>query len=115
MLALLLLAQAAPAAPAPSPAQADARCIVAFGSMAGSDTEEVQRAAQLGALYFYGKLLGREPAVDLKAAMTAAATAVTANVRPELLRCGTELQRSGEALRAVGQALQNDPPAADKK
>lgn len=109
--ALLLLAQAAPAA-AVTPEQADARCIAAFATMASSGKDPVQRAAQLGALYFYGKLIGRNPQLDLQTAMTAAAKAVGGNPRPELTRCGGELEQSGRAMQAVGQAMGGGPAAA---
>lgn len=113
--ALLLLAQAAPAATV-TPEQADARCIAVFAAMASSDKEEMQRAAQLGGLYFYGKLLGRNPGLDLQATMTAAATAVKGDIRPELTRCGGELERSGRAMQAAGQAMgSGTAPAAPPK
>ena len=107
--ALLFLAQAAAPA-ATAPAQADARCLAVLGAIADSDQPELQRAAQLGALYFFGKLLGRDPAIDLKAAISEAARSVIANPRPEILRCGAELKASGEALKAVGQSLHDVPP-----
>jgi hypothetical protein len=112
---LLLLAQATPAAMV-TPEQADARCIAAFGAMGSNDKEEIRRAAQQGALYFYGKLIGRNPKVDLQAAMTAAATAVGKDFRPELTRCGGELERSGQAMQAAGQAMcGGTAPAASPK
>ena len=113
MLAVLALLAAQAAAPAPpGPERADARCLAALGALASSDKEEAQRAAQLGALYFYGKLLGRNPGIALQAALTEAATAVTPNPRAELARCGQELQRSGSALQAVGAAMRDGAPAA---
>lgn len=113
--ALLLLAQAAPAATV-TPEQADARCLAAFAAMGSSDREDLQRATQLGALYFYGKLLGRNPGVDLQTVLTGAVAAVGKDFRPELTRCGGELERSGRAMRAAGQAMGGGTaPAAPPK
>ena len=115
---LLLLAQAAPAAapvtPPVSPQVADARCVAAFGILGTDAKDDVVRAAQMGALFFYGKLLGRDPAIDLPAAMVAATGSARGNQKAELARCGAELQRSGEAMQAVGQAMSDagPPPAA---
>lgn len=111
---LALAAAQASATPTPAPLTpqaADARCVAAFGIMGSDAKEEVQRASQLGALYFYGKLVGRDPGIDLKAAMLAAATAVAPNPKPEVLRCGAELQKSGEAMQAVGASIGAAPAA----
>ena len=111
--ALLILAQAAPAAAAVplTPERADARCLAAFASLASGTDAGVQRASQLGALYFYGKLVGRNPGLDLKAAMLDASRMVALNTRSELQRCGEEMERSGQALIAVGNALGPNAPA----
>lgn len=128
---LLLLAQAAPAARTPaapipaaptpatpslatavSPQTADARCMAAF-SVLGTDakTPEILRAAQMGALFFYGKVLGRNPAINLPATMIDAMRTARATQKAELARCGAELQRSGEAMQVVGQATGEAGPA----
>ena len=100
---------AAPAAPI-SPERGDARCLAAFGLLANEPKPELQRASQMGALFFYGKLLGRNPRIDLRAAMMEAATVAGPQVKAELQRCGGELQRSGEAMQAVGAALAGTAP-----
>jgi hypothetical protein len=114
--ALFALVQAAAspaAAPVPvSPERADARCLAAFGMLATDTKADVQRASQMGALFFYGKLVGRNPRVDLKAVMLDAAQTVGPRIQGELQRCGGELQRSGEAMQAVGTALVGSAPAA---
>ena len=116
--ALFALAQAATApppiyVPTPvSPERADARCLAAFGMLASDPKPDVQRASQMGALFFYGKVLGRNPRVDLKAAMLEAAAMPAAQMQGELQRCGGELQRSGEAMQSVGTALAGSAPAA---
>jgi hypothetical protein len=116
--ALLALALSAPppqsAAPLPV-AQADARCLAAFSILANRQGTEVQRAAQLGALFFYGKLRGRDPGGDLKTLLTQAATAVGANGEAELRRCGEELRTAGEAMQTVGSAMTAPTPAPTPK
>ncbi|MDB5696625.1 MAG: hypothetical protein JWN21_2168 [Sphingomonas bacterium] len=115
---LLMLAQAtatpvpAPMAAPVSPERGDARCLAAFGLLANDPKPDVQRASQMGALFFYGKLLGRNPRIDLRAAMTEAAAIAGPQVKAELQRCGGELQRSGEAMQAVGAALAGTAPRA---
>lgn len=114
--ALLILAQAAPApVPAPittalSPEGGDARCVAAFSVMASSDQPDVQRASQLGALYFYGKLVGRRPGLDLSPVLLEAARTVALNVKGELSRCGAELGAAGTAMETAGRS--NAPPTS---
>lgn len=108
MFALLLLAQTAPAAIV-SPERADARCVAAFGAMANDDKADVQHAAQLGALYFYGKLVGRRPGLDLRPVMLDAAQAIGPIVKAELSRCGKELGAAGTAMQAAGQSIASPP------
>ena len=110
--ALLILAQAATAAP--STEQADARCVAAFGAMATSDMAETQRAAQMGALYFYGKLVGRRPGVELKHVLLDATGAVAANPKVELTRCGSELQQAGLTMQAAGEAIAKEAGATPR-
>lgn len=110
--ALLILAQAATAAP--STEQADARCVAAFGAMATSDVPDTQRAAQMGALYFYGKLVGRRPGVELKRVLLDATQAVSASPKAELTRCGSELQQAGLTMQAAGEAIAKEAGATPR-
>lgn len=108
MFIAFLLQAAAVAAPLP-PERADARCLAAFGMLVNQSDETVQRAGQLGAVYFYGKLLGRNPGIDLRTAIEAAAKAVGPNAKAELTRCGSELDRAGTTMQAVGSAMAPEP------
>ena len=112
---LTALALLAAQASTVTPEQADARCLTAMGALASSDKEEAQRAAQLAALYFYGKLLGRNPGIALQSVLTEAATAVAPDPKPVLARCGEELKQSGLALQTVGAAIRDGAAAAPKK
>lgn len=120
-LASLLLAQAAPATtPSPAPAASvqagneatDTRCLVAFAAIGSQQLTPAQaEAAKLGALYFYGRLVGRNPRIDLAAAMRGAAKPVETQLRPELTRCGGELGAAGGAMQAASRSLAT--PAAE--
>jgi hypothetical protein len=108
ILALLQAAAPAPApalAPAATPEKADARCLAAFAAMAAGGTAEQQRAAQMGGLFFAGKIVGRNPGADARGLAMAAAQEVGTGLSGELTRCGGELGR-------VGAALQGRPAAA---
>jgi hypothetical protein len=118
--ALALLAQATPAAsphPSPTPSaqpalppgtpeEQDERCLAAFAYLAGQGGDAAE-AGKTGAMFFYGKLAGRHPGIDLAGAMRTAAARIAATIRPELLRCSGELQAAGQAMTAAGGALKN--------
>jgi hypothetical protein len=100
-------ARPAPVAP-PSPTNeaSDGRCLLAFAAIGSNGTPEQQNAARLGALYFYGKLVGRNPRLDLVPLMRTSAAAVQASAQAEITRCGGELQAAGTAMQAAGQAFE---------
>lgn len=112
--AIALQAAPAPRAvppPAPIPVgptseASDGRCLIAFATIGSNGTPEQQNAARLGALYFYGKLVGRNPRLDLVSLMKSSAAAVQASAQTEITRCGGELQSAGSAMQAAGNALQ---------
>lgn len=98
--------QSAPANPLPvgTPQERDERCLAAFAYLAGQGGDAAE-AGKIGSMFFYGKLLGRDPAVDLARGMRTAAGQITATLRPELLRCSGELQAAGQAMTIAGNAL----------
>jgi hypothetical protein len=127
LLAATLLAQATPGQTRPTPTTptppapagpvgptteaSDGRCLLAFAAIGSNGTPEQQNAARLGALYFYGKLVGRNPRLDLVPLMRSSATAVQAQAQAEITRCGNELQSAGAAMQAAGTAMNGDKPA----
>lgn len=99
-------AQSAPATPLPvgTPEEQDQRCLAAFAYLAGQGGDAAE-AGKIGSMFFYGKLLGRHPAIDLARGMRAAAGQIAPLLRPELLRCSGELQAAGQAMTTAGDAL----------
>lgn len=104
-LALILAALLQTPAPAPTTEAGDARCLVAFAAIGSTGTPDQQEAARVGAMFFYGKLVGRRPALDLGAAMRTGAAEVQPQIKAEIARCGAELQAAGRAMQAAGGAL----------
>lgn len=90
----------APAATPASPEQADERCLAAFSDLASRPGTD-GAAGRYGLFFFYGRLLGRNPALDLSAALPAAARAI-GDGKAELARCGRELSAAGQGLAAIG-------------
>jgi hypothetical protein len=92
------------AAQAEEASRADVRCVVAFSALLKNPT--YKDAAGAGLFYFVGRLDGREPSLDLSAAMTREiATMQTADYASEAQRCGAELKARNEALKAAGEAV----------
>ena len=109
MLFALPLLLAAPTTAVFKPADiADGQCLVAFGLIANSKDQQVVQAGTLGSIYFYGKLVGRNPSVDVASLMRSVGPGVTKDPSPQLTRCGDELSKSGDALTAVGKTLAAD-------
>lgn len=113
---MLLIALAAIAATAQTPAaaigdeQGDLRCLATFSYVLSEKKDETtQTQLQMGALYFAGKLFGRNPGIDLTAKMKQAITSFGAQVPidAELKRCGTEMVTAGDRLMVTGNALQS--------
>lgn len=97
-----------PTAAVATPEQQDERCLAAFAYLAGREGEAGQ-AGRTGAMFFYGKLVGRDASVDLAGALRTAAGAIADRIQPELIRCSGELQAAGQAMHVVGQALAGVP------
>ncbi|RDE07253.1 hypothetical protein [Sphingomonas aracearum] len=112
LLAVLSLAVAPQAAERPVPATQgqDAVCLAAFAMLAANPA--AKEAGTMGSIYFMGKPLGRDPAVDLKAVMTRTAPTLEAKGRleTELKRCAAELKATGSYMQAVGGALKAPAP-----
>jgi hypothetical protein len=91
---------------APSTEASDARCLAVLSLIVASGDKETLQAAQTGSFIFVGKLLGRNPSIDLEAAMRTASAAMGENTRPDLVRCGAEITAIGQTMSRVGEALQ---------
>jgi hypothetical protein len=111
-LALGVFPQAAPQAipPAAATAGQDALCLAAFAMLAADP--KLKDAGTMGSIYFMGKLLGRDPAIDLKATMTRTVPQLEGKGRleTETKRCAAELQAIGSYMQQVGGALKEPTP-----
>jgi hypothetical protein len=108
--ALSLLLVAGPAAQAADdPAEADFRCFAAMSQAGGGDTVADDTRAQLasGALYFLGKLDGRDPDLDLENALAERAKTKMKpkQLRREMARCSAELKSRAQVLQEIGDSL----------
>lgn len=103
-------APAVPSVPAAAltPEQQDARCLFAYAYLGGRPGQTVE-AARIGVFFFYGKLLSRNPALDLTGVLRAAASAVGEDVSPELIRCGAEVTAAAGAMTRANGALRGAP------
>ena len=104
MLLALQLAAIPTVDAARTPEQRDKICLAAFSYLAGQP--KTLEAGKLGATFFTGKLLGRNPGADLVAALRQAMPVLSAQLQPELLRCSRELEAAGNAMVMAGAALQ---------
>ena len=69
---LLCLPFLSAAAPPPDPQTlADARCVMAMGSELGNENPQAKQLALTSMLYFLGRIDGRTPEFDMKAAWDA--------------------------------------------
>jgi len=63
----------------------------------------------MSALFFAGKIFGRDPDIDLAAAMRAETPKLDRDaIKAVLVDCGAELKGRGEQIRAAGAELKND-------
>lgn len=87
----------------------DVRCLVVSAVLLSSTKEKsIGTAATMSALYFMGRLDGRDPELDLEGQVTDAALTMTpADIKDEAMRCGKELQARGEAISAIGARMQS--------
>lgn len=108
MLSLLAAAAAAASTPAGDP---DVRCMAAYLFAVGqigddpSASAEDKAAATTMVMYFFGKVRGRLPKVDVKAQikpLVEAPAYLTSELKPDLERCGAEYEQRGKELEAFG-------------
>jgi hypothetical protein len=93
----------------------DLQCFIAI--TAGSEQMEKMApgSSQVAAMYFFGRIDGRDPNLDLEAAIRQVApTMGSADVARAAVRCGKMLTARGHTMQAVGQHLMLDPQAKQK-
>jgi hypothetical protein len=97
-------AQPKPLPPAATPEMADARCLATFSYLIAREPAEKDKA-QLGLIYFAGKLKGRNPGLNFTAILHAAGLQIAASPVGDLKRCAADLATTGNAMVAAGNTL----------
>ncbi len=112
----MILGQAAPvpapaSTPAVSPDVADERCLAAFAYLAGdpAQTSVAAQADRYGTLFFYGKLMGRNPGIDLGASLRGVANDIAAQMAAETTRCRREVEAAGHAMAEAATTARSTP------
>jgi hypothetical protein len=87
----------------------DIRCLIAAVSLIQSPNNIVRAAGASSALYFLGRLDGRDPGLDLEKIILAEAKKMdSATLRSESERCGRSISTRGRMISEMGQALQRN-------
>ena len=89
------------------PLTGDVRCFVAAMSLLqATPNNEVRNAAVSSALYYLGRLEGRDPNLDLEKIVAEESQRMTpSDIRSELERCGKALSARGSMITKIGQKM----------
>jgi hypothetical protein len=116
--AVLLVGAAAPAAAQDAENSADIRCALAAMAMVGATQDAtMKQQATMAALYYVGRLDGRNPNLDLEARLRQEmAKMAPQELAGEAQRCGQQLMVRGKALQAIGEHFKTEakPPAENR-
>jgi hypothetical protein len=105
-LALLACLHAYSASAASPDTVNDARCFFAAISLIRSGDKATQAAATSSAMYYLGRLDGREPGLDLEALILDVARRFSpSEIFSESQRCGHQLSARGQVVSAIGAKL----------
>lgn len=86
--------------------KSDLRCLIVGLKMAGDADPQKQQSGQIATFYFFGKVDGQAPGLNLVDAVAGEATGMSeADFNTEAQRCGGELQTRGQAMMSMGQEL----------
>jgi hypothetical protein len=101
---------AAAAAPAASAAVAgDARCLMTMAALSSSSDQTRARTAQVGVIYFAGRIKAQDPSYDFGSQLKTVATSLNRDtLNAEAQRCGPLLV---ETLRQLDAAQKSSPQA----
>jgi hypothetical protein len=84
----------------------DIRCFVVAISLLQSPNSALRSAGASSALYYLGRLDGREPRMDLGKRVAAEALKMSLeDIRLESQRCGKALSARGATVTAIGQVI----------
>jgi hypothetical protein len=91
------------------PSENDVRCIVAIIKSSSIIDAKAPGSSQVALLYFLGKVDGRDPNLDLEAAIRSEIPKMTTeDIGLEDIRCGKELTERGQSLVTIGEDLKRD-------
>ncbi len=100
--------------------QGDLRCLMVSMAMLSLEQPALRQAGMLSAMYYFGRLDGRTPGLDLETGLVGQIEAMSPeDIRATAGRCGNELKSRGEAMQEVGKRIQErgnalpDLPASD--
>ena len=84
----------------------DVKCFVAAVSLLQTPDNVTRAAAVSSALYYLGRLDGREPGLDLDKLLAQESQRLSPdNLRAELRRCGQTLTARSQMIKEIGQHL----------
>ena len=93
------------AAPSGDPALDDMACFLIMGAVADRAPEEIRNDGNMILMYFVGKLYGREPAFDMRAALARYNPVIDAmDQPPQIVRCLAEFGGMAASLQAAGES-----------
>ena len=86
---------------------ADIRCLAVATLLSSNADPNVKNAGLMAALYYLGKVDGRDPRLDLESRLKQEFLQLSAQqVQAEASRCGAELGVRGKAVSEIGARLQ---------
>jgi hypothetical protein len=87
-------------------ATADVRCLLASIALMSTPNNTTRAAAATSALYFLGRLDGREPRADLQTLIREESQRMSqSDLAAESKRCGQELRERAQVVSTLGQQL----------
>jgi len=87
-------------------AAADVRCLAVATVLSSNADPNVKNAGLMAALYYLGRVDGRQPTLDLEARLKQAYEQMSLqDVQAEARRCGAELGVRGKAVSEIGARL----------
>lgn len=85
---------------------ADVRCVIVGMKLGGSGNSTQQTAGMMTALYYIGRIDGREPALDMEVLLTKEFVKMTAaDLSREASRCGSHLTEKGKEITKIGEHM----------
>jgi hypothetical protein len=104
---------ATPAAPAATGGVAeDARCLLTMAAFTGAKDQNTSNTAQLGVIYFAGRIKARDPSFNLATRLPAVAASMNGKpMQAEADRCGPLVLEALKELQGAQAAL-GPPPGA---